>query len=168
MLVINKNKEVKQISCCQISQLYKKCGFKTENNFKKQLEWTDDKGTAFIVYGKNVGKMIFLNTYTFPPLVENVTLYGSFAIISNNGTEVTCDLLDKLESMQNTYINNDNNDNIEKVQKSKPIKNKPIKNKPIKKPKQDIKDTYVSSQQYVVTSNTLYEEEYVDEDDEKE
>lgn len=65
--------------------LYKKCGFKTNNGFAKVVEWKVKKNSIkyFIkVFGKLEGRANNENKYDFPPPIDVKLLYGSCAIIA--------------------------------------------------------------------------------------
>ena len=54
--------------------LYKKCGFKSKENFHKHHEWRIRKADlTYIIslYGKDTGKAMSENKYDFPPPVDN-------------------------------------------------------------------------------------------------
>jgi hypothetical protein len=81
----------------QVETLFKKCGFKTPDNFKKQTEWSvtyDKKKYIIQVFGKNQGRANTENKYDFPPPIDTKLFYGSCAIIAkvlqeNNTYEYT-------------------------------------------------------------------------------
>ncbi len=66
-------------------ELYKKCGFKKENDFNKQVEWNvklDGKVYIIQVFAKTNGRANFENKYDFPPPIDNKLFFGSCAIIA--------------------------------------------------------------------------------------
>ena len=65
--------------------LYKKCGFKKDNDFSKQSEWkiTIEKQKYKIsVYAKTDGRANSENKYDFPPPIDNALFFGTCAVIS--------------------------------------------------------------------------------------
>lgn len=64
--------------------LYKRCGFKSAENFKKHCEWRIRKAdlTYIIsVYGKTTGKANFENKYDFPPPIDTTLFFGSCVLV---------------------------------------------------------------------------------------
>ena len=64
--------------------LYKKCGFKTKDNFKKYDSWKiKSKDLTYIVtlYGKDVGKANSENKYDFPPPHDNTLFFGNCVLV---------------------------------------------------------------------------------------
>lgn len=69
----------------KVEELYKKCGFKKEEDFMKHTEWTvkcDGKKYLIQLYGKNTGRANSENKYDFPPPVDNVLFYGNCALVA--------------------------------------------------------------------------------------
>ena len=65
-------------------ELYKKCGFKKPDGFKKHTDWKiklDGKKYVISVYGKTDGKANMENKYDFPPPIDNTLFFGSCIII---------------------------------------------------------------------------------------
>ncbi len=65
-------------------ELYKKCGFKKAEDFKKQTEWNikcDGKKYVIQVFAKTEGRANSENKYDFPPPIDNTLFYGSCAIV---------------------------------------------------------------------------------------
>jgi hypothetical protein len=72
-------------SADEIADLYKKCGFKSANDFKKQTVWkTKVDGQKYIVhlYAKTEGKANSENKYDFPPPVDNILFFGKCALLA--------------------------------------------------------------------------------------
>ena len=61
--------------------LYKKCGFKNNNNFSVEHTWIVDK-SSIILYAKSEGRSQNINKYELPPPIDNTIYYGDIAIIS--------------------------------------------------------------------------------------
>ena len=66
------------------TQLYKRCGFKSDNNFQKRCEWhiiKDSKKYIITAYGKDVGRVGLENNYTFPAPINNISLFGNCVLV---------------------------------------------------------------------------------------
>lgn len=76
------------------TQLYKRCGFKSDNNFQKRCEWSivkDSKKYIITAYGKDVGRVGLENNYKFPAPINNISLFGNCVLVltldNNNNIE---------------------------------------------------------------------------------
>ena len=68
----------------KLEDLYKKCGFKKAEDFKKQTEWNvkyDGKKYWIQVFSKTDGRANSENKYDFPPPIDTTLFYGSCAIV---------------------------------------------------------------------------------------
>jgi len=66
------------------TELYKRCGFKSNNNFQKRGEWSitrDDICYTIAAYGKNVGRSGFENNYVFPKPLDKSSLFGNCVLV---------------------------------------------------------------------------------------
>jgi hypothetical protein len=64
--------------------LYKKCGFKKDNDFSKQTEWkitVEKQKYKVTVYAKTDGRANTENKYDFPPPIDNTLFFGTCAVI---------------------------------------------------------------------------------------
>ena len=64
--------------------LYKKCGFKSKENFNKHCDWRIKKADlTYIVslYGKDTGKAMSENKYDFPPPCDTTLLFGNCVLV---------------------------------------------------------------------------------------
>ena len=69
----------------KIEELYKKCGFKKNDDFLKRVEWNakyDGKKYFIEVYAKTSGRANTENKYDFPPPIDSTLFFGSCAIIA--------------------------------------------------------------------------------------
>ena len=77
-----KTLKTKEIS---FETLYKKCGFRISDDFKKQHTWEIKlkEGERYVVslWAKKTGKANFENKYDFPPPVDNALYFGTCAIV---------------------------------------------------------------------------------------
>lgn len=86
ILIVEKAGTLKPL-CVKIyneSEIYKRCGFKSNNNFEKRGEWSitrDHTCYTIIAYGKNVGRSGFENNYIFPRPLINTSLFGNCALV---------------------------------------------------------------------------------------
>ena len=67
------------------AELYKKCGFKNENNFAKQTEWSvkmEGKKYVISAYAKTDGKANTENKYDFPPPIDTKLFFGNCALVA--------------------------------------------------------------------------------------
>jgi len=122
-------------------ELYKKCGFKKPDGFKKHTDWKiklDGKKYVISVYGKTDGKANMENKYDFPPPIDNTLFFGSCIIIcyvvkdGNNElfsltSELWIKMYEKLfggfEDLVSTAIEDENEiDELENVPKEKKTK----------------------------------------------
>jgi len=87
-------------------ELFKKCGFRTNDGFNRQAEWKIklNSNKYFVqVFGKSEGRANNENKYDFPPPIDTKLLFGNCAIIcykKNDTTKsfinLTLDLWEKL------------------------------------------------------------------------
>lgn len=86
VLIVEKVGTLKTL-CVKIyneTELYKRCGFKSNNNFQKRGEWCvtrDDICYTIAAYGKNVGRSGFENNYIFPTPLDKSSLFGNCALV---------------------------------------------------------------------------------------
>lgn len=88
IIIIEKGGNVKELKVKNYNEddLYKKCGFKSSNDFKLHSVWeniTLNKVTYNIhVYGKLVGRANQENKYEFPPPIDNDLFFGSCILVN--------------------------------------------------------------------------------------
>lgn len=69
----------------KLNELYKKCGFKKQEDFIEQVSWNvkyNEKTYIIKVYAKTTGRANSENKYDFPPPIDSTLFYGSCAIIA--------------------------------------------------------------------------------------
>ena len=86
VVIVEKTGTLKNLCIKSFSEedLYKKCGFKSKENFCKHHEWRIRKADlTYIVslYGKDTGKAMSENKYDFPPPVDNTLFFGNCVIV---------------------------------------------------------------------------------------
>jgi len=65
-------------------ELYKKCSFKKNDGFEKNIEWKikiEGKKYNVSVYGKTEGKANTENKYDFPPPIDNTLFFGNCVLV---------------------------------------------------------------------------------------
>ena len=88
ILIIEKLGNIKTLNVKDYKEeeLYKKCGFKKDTNFTKQVEWgVKLNKVKYLVYvfGKQEGKANTENKYDFPPPLDSTLLFGNCAVVCN-------------------------------------------------------------------------------------
>jgi hypothetical protein len=86
-IIVEKTGELKEvlIKDFKVDSLYKKCGFKSADNFTDHVEWkaTVDRVKYFVkVYGKTTGRANSENKYDFPPPIDNTLFFGNCIIVA--------------------------------------------------------------------------------------
>lgn len=69
----------------KLEELYKKCGFKKCEDFKKHTEWSakfEDNKYFIELYGKTDGRANSENKYDFPPPVDTTLFFGNCALLA--------------------------------------------------------------------------------------
>jgi hypothetical protein len=109
IIIIDKTGSVKStnVKTLEISDLYKKCGFKTSTGFSQQHTWTVEfNGVEYKLqlFGKTDGKAGSENKYEFPPPIDKTLFFGSCAVlniengvISNMSAAEFNDIMDYLQ-----------------------------------------------------------------------
>ena len=87
IILVEKNTTLKTLTVKDFkeSELFKKCGFKKSEDFKKHTQWNlKHKGDIYeiSVYGKTIGRVNNENKYEFPPPIDNMLFFGSCCIIA--------------------------------------------------------------------------------------
>jgi hypothetical protein len=85
IIIVEKDgKQVRNLNvkCFNIDELYRKCGFKTSDNFIHLYEWKEESSDITIaLYGKKMGRSNNVNKYIFPGLQDEI-FYGSCALVA--------------------------------------------------------------------------------------
>lgn len=97
LILIETNGTVKSLKAkdVTIDTLYKKCGFRTNDDFTRQHTWevkltgsnvVGAKATKHIisVWAKKVGKANFENKYDFPPPIDTALFFGTCAVVQTD------------------------------------------------------------------------------------
>jgi hypothetical protein len=122
VLLIEKNGKLKNTVIKKFSkdELYKKCGFKKNDDFIKQYHWVIDNENIIELYGKNKGKQNNINIYPFP--IKDAKFYGnSILLLLTNGEyqSITQPIIETFKnyeiSSSNVFnVNDDDNENDNK------------------------------------------------------
>jgi len=109
VIIVGKNATLKCSAIKEFDEgeLYKKCGFKNANNFKKQTTWDvkyDKNKYSISLYAKTEGVANSENKYDFPPPVDSILFFGDCVLVgkmknSNGENEyfpLTTELWEKL------------------------------------------------------------------------
>ena len=109
IIIIDKTGSVKSsnVKTLDVSELYKKCGFKSATGFSQHHTWpVEFNGVEYKLqlYGKIDGKAGSENKYEFPPPVDKVLFFGSCAVlniendvVSNMDAKMFSDIMDYLQ-----------------------------------------------------------------------
>lgn len=94
-LIIEKNGSIKEQTLKNFdeSQLYKKAGFKTADEFTCHTEWNiedvNDKSYCISVYGKTTGRANQENKYEFPPPIDTTLFFGNCILVNRVDDEIS-------------------------------------------------------------------------------
>lgn len=96
IIIVDKTGSVKStnVKALDLSELYKKCGFKNASGFSLHHTWVFDlDGVRYNlqIYGKIDGRAGTENKYEFPPPIDNILFFGCCAVI-NIVNDVVSDL----------------------------------------------------------------------------
>ncbi len=107
-LLIEKSGSLKEVSSknkIKISELYKKCKFRNENNFSSRNIW--QYNNIFIsLFSKDKGRANTENKYELPPPVDSKLYFGTMIVIAHEN-KVRCDdeITDMTIDMWNDFYN---------------------------------------------------------------
>lgn len=121
-IIVEKNGSVKcTISkTLNISDLYKKCGFKSNDGFNCAHTWTiefNEVEYKIQVYGKTNGRAGSENKYEFPPPIDNTLFFGSCAVINMEDDKIVdmnaTEFKDIMDHLQGGYSDIDSEETEE-------------------------------------------------------
>ena len=102
IIIVDKSGTLKTLTVKEYKEeeLFKKCGFKKSEGFKKHTDWNnikiDGEKYSVSVYAKDDGKANSENKYDFPPPIDNKLFFGSCALVGyikkDDGTKVLTNL----------------------------------------------------------------------------
>ena len=79
-IIVEKTGSLKNAKTTDLVDLYKKCGFKSNDGFSLAHAWSvefNDTEYKMEIYGKITGRANTENKYEFPPPIDNVLFFGS-------------------------------------------------------------------------------------------
>ena len=97
LVLVETNSNLKTLKTKELSleTLYKKCGFRVNDDFLCRHTWKVKlSGEEFIisVWAKKIGKATFENKYDFPPPIDNDLFFGTCAIVRTGADGAFLDL----------------------------------------------------------------------------
>ena len=96
IIIIDKNSNIKQIQVKDFSRdiLYKKCGFRKNDNFLLRQTWTINNDICYQIelWARDYGKAGYENKYELPPPIDKTLFFGSIAIVALDKKENIIDL----------------------------------------------------------------------------
>jgi hypothetical protein len=105
-IIVEKTGSLKNAKTTDLVDLYKKCGFKTNEGFSLAHSWSvdfNDTEYKMEVYGKITGRANTENKYEFPPPIDNVLFFGNCAAVlyvnnkmTDMGSQEFKDIMDHL------------------------------------------------------------------------
>jgi hypothetical protein len=105
-IIVEKSGSLKNAKTTDLVDLYKKCGFKSNEGFSLNHAWSvefNDTEYKLEIYGKVTGRANTENKYEFPPPIDNVLFFGSCAAIlyvnnkmTDMGSQEFKDIMDHL------------------------------------------------------------------------
>ena len=104
VILIKKNGNLKcsSVKITILSEIYKKCGFINNKNFKKRHTWKENN-YYYSIYAKDNGKAGSENKYEMPPPLDSKLYFGTMIILKHSG-ETIC-----LENLLNLSMDEYNN-----------------------------------------------------------
>lgn len=166
VFIINNEKNFKNFKNINYNELYKKCGYKSNDNFVKLYEKkincndvnnesNNDNNIYYEYWGKNIGKESF--KYKF----DNITYYNKLLIIKKDGTKFLNISEDDIALIDESYCANEEviNNSLEENNNSTPENyNEKLANDNIKEDDEELDNE---------TNSELSEEPYLFSSDEE-
>lgn len=187
IVIINKSGDCKTLNVKNFvkDDLYKKCGFKSSNNFENRHSWSvklKQNNINIEIYAKDNGRANTENKFDFPPPIDNELYFGNIAIVAYKNKEVVdidvddwCKVYEKLmggfENLGDKDTSDDDDDEEDDIPPEQLTKEGYMKDdfivdsdddddvKPIKKNKKQKNDN-------TDDEDSMTEEETTDEEDE--
>lgn len=121
-IIVEKNGSVKCTTSktLNVSDLYKKCGFKTNDGFNCAHTWTiefNEVEYKIQIYGKTNGRAGSENKYEFPPPIDSTLFFGSCAVINMEDDKIVdmnaSEFKDIMDHLQGGYSDLDSEETEE-------------------------------------------------------
>ena len=93
IVIVGKGKSFKtaNVNKFTVETLYKKCKFRSADNFERRTTWKLDSNTNVSVYAKDMGRANTENKFDFPPPIDKDLYYGNVALVAHTGDELETD-----------------------------------------------------------------------------
>ena len=90
VLIVEKNCNIKstELKTVNVDELYKKCGFRKDKDFKNRKTWSI-KNDYISVYAKDSGRAKSENKYEMPPPIDKDLYFGNILIIKHTEEKVS-------------------------------------------------------------------------------
>ena len=118
IIIIKKEGKLTCEKITDLSELYKKCGFRKVEGFEKIHDFNDGADINIELWGKINGKGIVKNLYAFPTVTDK-KIYGNCSLIRKLGdkyVDIDEDIWDKIKNQENKTIEvkplNEQNNNV--------------------------------------------------------
>ena len=97
VVIINKTGVIKESNLKKFTKadLYKKCGFRKDKDFKMRAKWKMNDGHVEI-YAKGSGRAGSENKYDLPPPIDSDLFFGNMIAVFYNGDELNEDTIQNL------------------------------------------------------------------------
>ena len=121
-IIVEKNGSVKCTTSktLNVSDLYKKCGFKSNDGFNCAHTWTiefNEVEYKIQIYGKTNGRAGSENKYEFPPPIDSTLFFGSCAVINMEDDKIVdmnaSEFKDIMDHLQGGYSDLDSEETEE-------------------------------------------------------
>ena len=94
VLIVEKTGEIRSLKIKEYSEseLFKKAGFKSAEQFKRQTSWAvnvEGVEHKVVLYAKSTGKAGSENKYDFPPPADSTLFFGACVLVGTRGDEPT-------------------------------------------------------------------------------
>ena len=108
VIIVEKNGNLKSLAIKDFKEdeLFKKCGFKKQDGFVKQVDWNvkyNSNKYIVSVYTKSEGRANLENKYDFPPPIDTKLFFGNCVIVAkikgdnkDNYTNLTLEMWEKM------------------------------------------------------------------------
>jgi hypothetical protein len=108
VIIVEKNGNLKSLAIKEFKEeeLFKKCGFKKEDGFVKQVDWNvkyNSNKYVVSVYAKSEGRANLENKYDFPPPIDTKLFFGNCVVVAKiksdsnaNYTNLTLEMWEKM------------------------------------------------------------------------
>ena len=91
VLLIDKveNKKLTSMKNFSLENIYKKCNFRNDLNFKKRWTWKIKDNVYISLFSKDKGRSNNINKFDLPPPIDKPLYYGSMVVVKHNEQMLT-------------------------------------------------------------------------------